>query len=83
MWPSWGSLFHGVQVKKPWGSFLGGWINYSHILKNLPILTEWHDKDICLVMIAFNFLSYFFYKYFKSFFFALTILFLLSQTSIY
>ena len=33
MW-TWGSVFHVVPGMEPWGSFLGGWINHDHILKN-------------------------------------------------
>jgi hypothetical protein len=84
MW-TWGGVFHAVPGMEPWGSFLGGWINYNHILKNLPIMLSFFGfylLPILMVELLNSGFKYFFYKYFKSFFFALTILFLLSQTNL-
>jgi len=84
MW-TWGGVFHAVPGMEPWGSFLGGWINYNHILKNLPIMLSFFGfylLPFLMVELLNSGFKYFFYKYFKSFFFALTILFLLSQTNL-
>tara|TARA_B110000116_G_scaffold263118_1_gene269200 strand:- start:616 stop:1278 length:663 start_codon:yes stop_codon:yes gene_type:complete len=53
MWV-WGSVFQATPGMEPWGSFLGGWINYNHILKNLPIF---------LSLLAFYLLPFLFIEY--------------------
>ena len=76
MW-TWGSVFHEVPGMEPWGSFLGGWINHNHILKNLPIMLSFFGFYLLpILMIEFLNSGFkdFFYRYFKSFFFALIIL---------
>ena len=84
MW-IWGSIFHEVPGFKPWGSFFGGWINYSHILKNLPIILSFFGFYLLpILMIEFlnSGFKNFFYKYFKSFFFVLIILILFMQSNL-
>jgi hypothetical protein len=84
MW-TWGSVFHAVPGIEPWGGFLGGWINYSHILKNLPIILSFFGfylLPFLMIELLNSGFKYFFYRYFKSFLFALTILFFLSQTNL-
>jgi len=82
---TWGGVFHEVPGMEPWGSFLGGWINYNHILKNLPILLNFFGFYLLpILMIEFLNLGFkdFFHRYFKSFFFALIILIFLSQINL-
>jgi len=84
MW-TWGSIFHAVPGMEPWGGFLGGWINYNHILKNLPIILSFFGfylLPFLMIELLNSGFKYFFYRYFKSFLFALTILFFLSQTNL-
>ena len=82
---TWGDVFHVVPGHEPWGGFLGGWINYKHILKNLPILLSFIGFYL-LPIIVIEFLNSgfrnFIHIYLKSFLFALTILFFLSQTNL-
>ena len=84
MW-TWGSVFHAVPGMEPWGSFLGGWINHNHILKNLPIMLSFFGFYLLpILMIEFLNSGFkdFFHRYFKSFFFALIILIFLSQINL-
>ena len=84
MW-TWGSVFHAVPGMEPHGSFLGGWINYNYILKNLPILLSFFGFYLLpILMLEFlnSGLKDFFHRYFKSFLFALVILVFLSQTNL-
>jgi hypothetical protein len=84
MW-TWGGVFHEIPGMEPWGSFLGGWINHDHILKNLPIVLSFFGfylLPILMIELLNSGFKYFFYRYFKSFFFALIILIFLSQINL-
>jgi len=50
MW-TWGSVFHAVPGIEPWGSFFGGWINYNHVLKNMPILFSYFGFYLLPILI--------------------------------
>ena len=84
MW-TWGGVFHEVPGMEPWGSFLGGWINHYHILKNFPIILSFFGfylLPILIIELINSGFKYFFYRYFKSFFFSLIILIFLSQINL-
>ena len=85
MW-TWGGVFHEVSGSEPWiGGFLGGWINYNHILKNLPILLSFFGfYFLPFLMIEFLNSGFkdFIRTYSKSFFFALIIFIFLSQINL-
>jgi hypothetical protein len=84
MW-IWGDVFHAVPGMEPWGSFLGGWINYNYILKNLPILLSFFGFYLLpILVIEFLNLDFkdFIRTYYKSFLFALITFAFLSQTSL-
>ena len=51
MW-TWGGVFHAVPGMEPWGSFLGGWINHHHIIKNLPIILSFFGFYLLPILMA-------------------------------
>ena len=84
MW-TWGSIFQEIPGSQPWGSFFGGWINYNHILKNLPIILSFFSfylLPFLLIELLNSGFKHFFYRYFKSFFFALITLIFLTQINL-
>ena len=84
MW-TWGGIFHAVPGMEPWGSFIGGWINYKYILKNLPILLSFFGFYLLpILIIEFYHLGFreFNKIYSKSFLFAFITLIVLSQINL-
>ena len=84
MW-TWGGIFHAVPGIEPWGSFLGGWINYKYILKNLPILLSFFGFYLLpILIIEFFHLGFreFNKIYYKSFLFAFITLIVLLQINL-
>jgi len=84
MW-AWGGIFHEVPGAQPWPGFFGGWINYNHILKNLPILLSFfgfYFLPILMIELVNSGFKVFVRTYYRSFFFALIIFIFLSQTNL-
>ncbi len=83
---TWGDVYPSLpDGKAPHGGFFGGWIQLTHVLKNLPILLSF----FAFYLIPIVFLEFlqtdfkkFFDKYLKNFIFSFLILFFLSQLNL-